>query len=74
MIEFHIQYLIFNKPLLDFYEILWELKLDFALMIFVFWLAVYLDFKFGIAGLTAEAGVAAQTGFCVAQAGTHFSL
>lgn len=36
-------------------ESLWETKLDFALVIFALWLAVYLDFIFGIAGLGAAA-------------------
>jgi hypothetical protein len=74
LIEFYRQYLIFNKPQLAFNEMLWELKLDFALIIFAFWLAVYLDFIFGIAGLAAGARVAAQAGSRVAQTGTRFAV
>ncbi len=39
-------------------ESLWETKLDFALVVFALWLAVYLDFIFGVAGI----GAAARTG------------
>jgi hypothetical protein len=74
LIEFYRQYLIFNEPLLAFNEMLWELKLDFALIFFAFWLAVYLDFIFGIVGLTAGARVAAQAGSRVAQTGTRFAV
>jgi hypothetical protein len=38
-----------------FLESLWETKLDFALVIFALWLAVYIDFIFGVAGLGALA-------------------
>ena len=42
-------------------ESLWETKLDFALVIFALWLAVYLDFIFGVAGIGAAARIGAQT-------------
>jgi hypothetical protein len=42
----------------------WEIKLDIGLVLMALWLAVYLDFIFGIAGL----GVAARS---VAQIGNH---
>jgi len=42
-------------------ESLWETKLDFALVMFAWWLAIYLDFIFGVAGIGAAARVGAQS-------------
>ncbi len=42
-------------------ESFWETKLDFALVIFAWWLAIYLDFIFGVAGIGAAARLGAQT-------------
>ena len=50
-------------------ESLWETKLDFALVIFAWWLAIYLDFIFGIAGIGAAARVGAQTASRAGQVG-----
>lgn len=46
--------------LLAFGNSLWEIKLDLALVFMALWLAVYLDFIFGIAGLGVAARSAAQ--------------
>jgi hypothetical protein len=43
-----------------FLESLWETKVDFALVAFALWLAVYLDFIFGVAGLGAAARFGVQ--------------
>lgn len=42
-------------------ESLWETKLDLALVVFAWWLAVYLDFIFGVVGIGAAARAGAQT-------------
>jgi len=42
--------------------------------VFAFWLGVYLDFIFGIAGLSAGARMAAQAGGRVAQTGTRVAV
>ena len=41
---------------------IWEVKLDIALVFMALWLAVYLDFIFGIAGIGAAGRTAAQLG------------
>jgi hypothetical protein len=67
-----------------FLESLWETKLDFALVVFALWLAIYLDFIFGVAGLGAMArggamaasrtgASAANVGGKVAQVSTRFA-
>lgn len=71
ILEFFRQYLMSRKFGFALLESLWELKLDMGLIIFAFWLSVYLDFIFGLAGLSAGARVVAQTGGRVAQAGTR---
>ncbi|MBW6480905.1 MAG: hypothetical protein K0B37_15855 [Bacteroidales bacterium] len=43
-----------------FLESLWETKVDFALVAFALWLAVYLDFIFGVAGLGAAGRIGVQ--------------
>lgn len=48
-------------------ESLWETKLDFALLMFALWLAVYLDFIFGVAGI----GALARGGAHAASRATH---
>jgi hypothetical protein len=50
-------------------ESLWETKLDFALVMFAWWLAIYLDFIFGVAGIGAAARVGAQTASRAGQVG-----
>ncbi len=61
-------------------ESLWETKLDFALLMFALWLAVYLDFIFGVAGIGAmarggahAASRATQVGAGVARTGARFA-
>ncbi len=71
ILEFFRQYFMSRKFGYALLESLWELKLDMGLIIFAFWLSVYLDFIFGMAGLSAGARVVAQTGGRVAQAGTR---
>lgn len=52
-----------------FMESLWETKLDFALVMFAWWLAIYLDFIFGVAGIGAAARVGAQAASRTSQVG-----
>ncbi|RRR67041.1 MAG: hypothetical protein EI684_19700 [Candidatus Viridilinea halotolerans] len=49
-------------------EMIWELKLDLALILFAFVLAIYLEYIFGLAGLAAGSRVAAQSAGRVTQA------
>ncbi len=74
IIEFFRQYLLSGKTGYSVMESLWELKLDIGLIFFAFWLAVYLDFIFGVAGLAAGTRVAAQTGGRIAQTGTRVAI
>lgn len=53
-----------------FMESLWETKLDFALVMFAWWLAIYLDFIFGVAGIGAAARVGAQAASRTSQVGS----
>lgn len=46
---------------------LWEVKLDIVLVLFAIWLAVYLDYIFGIVGM----GVGSRA---IAQAGSRFAV
>ncbi|TVQ14457.1 MAG: hypothetical protein EA361_07755 [Bacteroidetes bacterium] len=57
-----------------FLETLWEIKLDIGLIIFAFWLGIYLDFIFGIVGLSAGARVAANVGGRAAQTGARAAV
>ncbi len=50
-------------------ESLWETKLDFALVMFAWWLAVYLDFIFGVAGIGVAARMGVQTASRTSQVG-----
>ncbi|ASB49980.1 hypothetical protein [Alkalitalea saponilacus] len=61
MFELIRQNQIYKKPKHIFLESLWETKLDFALVVFALWLAIYLDFIFGIAGVGALARVGVQS-------------
>ena len=62
------------KPSHAILETLWELKLDIGIIIFAFWLAVYFDVIFGMAGLTSAGRAAAQTGSRLAQTSTRVVL
>ncbi|NCC31082.1 MAG: hypothetical protein EOM24_03550 [Chloroflexia bacterium] len=55
-------------------ETIWELKLDLALILFAFVLAVYLDYIFGIAGLSAGSRAVAQTAGQASRAGSRVVL
>lgn len=74
VIEFYRQYLISSRAGYALLEALWEVKLDIGLIVFAFWLDIYLDFIFGIAGLSAGARVVAQAGGRVAQTGTRVAV
>jgi len=45
-----------------FFQSIWEVKLDFGLVLFAICLSLYLDFIFGIAGIGVGARAVAQTG------------
>lgn len=49
----------------SFYLSLWEIKLDFVLLLFAVWLTVYMNFIFGVVGI----GVASRA---IAQGGSRF--
>ncbi|PDW03770.1 hypothetical protein [Candidatus Viridilinea mediisalina] len=55
-------------------EMIWELKLDFGLIIFAFALAIYLEYIFGVAGLAAGSRVAAQSAGRMTQASNRIIL
>ena len=72
--EIYRQHLLGHKPTNAFLETLWELKLDLGLIIFALWLCIYLDFIFGIAGLSAGARTAANVGSRAAQTGARAAV
>ena len=54
-------------------EASWELKLDFALVLFALWLGIYMDMIFGMAGLAAGGRMAAHTAGRAAQTGSRMA-
>ncbi len=72
--EIYRQHLLGRRPANALLETLWELKLDIGLIIFALWLGVYLDFIFGIAGLSAGARAAANVGSRAAQTGARAAV
>jgi hypothetical protein len=52
---------------------LWEIKLDIGLVLMALWLAVYLDFIFGIAGLGVAARSIAQIGNQTLRSGSRLA-
>lgn len=80
VIELMAQYFKSNNPIIAFGNSLWEVKLDIALVFMALWLAVYLDFIFGIAGLGVAARTTAQltnqsvrTGSMIASTGSNIA-
>lgn len=74
LLEILRQYLLSKNGKYALLETLWELKLDIGLIVFAFWLALYLDVLFGMAGLSAGARAVAQTSSRVARAGTRVAI
>jgi len=74
LIEFYRQYLLSLRVRFSMVEALWEIKLDIALIIFAFWLGIYLDFIFGIVGLSAGMRATAQVSGRIAQTGTRAAV